>query len=139
MSESTSAADLFPFLSNPDISERNEETKRTGIIAGSVVGVVILIVSVLSLLIACACMTRRKKDAERHSLEMNQTKEIAKTERELIIKNKSPAEVKEYLAILREEFTQVLKSTRTVTDAGDEEDVQKRKYLIDFLHSLPPV
>lgn len=84
-------------------------------------------------------MTRRKKDAERHSLEMNQTKEIAKTERELIIKNKSPAEVKEYLAILREEFTQVLKSTCTVTDAGDEEDVQKRKYLIDFLHSLPPV
>jgi len=65
-------------------------------------------------------------------------KELIDVGKELIIKNKSPAEMKEILATLGEEITQILKSTRTVTD-GDKEDVQKREYLIDFLHSLPPV
>jgi len=66
-------------------------------------------------------------------------KELIDVGKELIIKNKSPAEMKEILATLGEEITQILKSTRMVTDAGDEEDVQKREYLIEFLHSLPPV
>jgi len=96
---------------------------------------VVVIACVLLLPICCACIIRRKKDAQCHSLKMNQINKIAETEKELIITNKSPTEVKEYLAILREEFTKVLKPGRTVTD-GDEE---KREYLIDFLHSLPPV
>ena len=135
--------EFFSFLFfTIDITRSDEESTQIGIIAGSVVGGVVLIAFLLALVI---CITVVCK----HGLKWYQTNKTADIVKELINKNKSSEEIEKVLNALRKQFREIAEGVNGKAKVNRKDEVdgpvemeevhgkpQKYQILVDFINDM---